>query len=104
MFGLLGVVLYSLLVGFLLRLVWRYANNCDGYIIFSLLFISLMYAQIGMINFVFGIYISGIITIIFLLAFLRVIVTKKMVRKIDIKVVVFGYNRRQKLKILINSL
>lgn len=77
LFGLLGVTLYSLLVGFVLRLVWRYANNCDGYIIFSLLFISFMYAQIGMINFVLGIYISGIICIMFILLFLKVIVTRK---------------------------
>lgn len=78
LYGYYGVVIYSLVCGILLRSCWLMNKGIDGFIISNGLFIALVYSQIGMINFIIGVYLSALILICIIQFFLKTIIIRKI--------------------------
>jgi len=76
LFGYVGVVVYSLITGLILRSCWKMNNGVDGFIISCILLATLIYSQIGMINFIFGIYLSGLILVCITQAVFKALITR----------------------------
>lgn len=81
LFGMLGVVLYALIVGVLLRLSDYYHAYGDAFFVSAALFLASIYSIIGMINFIIGVYLSGLICVFLFIKLLRQIEQRILVSR-----------------------